>query len=90
MISTFRNLLKSINGVVVPGGGANLQSGYGYYDALTMIYEISKEVSLPRPSKIYLFLVYLLTKLKGIKTTTAGSEVVSVFQVLVWVDCTVI
>lgn len=40
----YRKLLHSINGVVIPGGYARLQPGYGYYDAFTIIYQIAKEV----------------------------------------------
>lgn len=39
-----RNILKSINGIVLPGGGADLSPNNGYYDAVTIIYRLAKEV----------------------------------------------
>lgn len=40
-----RQLINSINGVVIPGGAAKLKPGFPYYDAVTIIFKIANEVS---------------------------------------------
>ena len=40
-----RWILHSINGVVIPGGDAEIQPGHPFYDAFTIIIEISEQVN---------------------------------------------
>ncbi len=43
-VTRIRKLLYSINGVLLPGGGAPFKHVNGYYDAVTKIYNVAKEV----------------------------------------------
>lgn len=40
----FRNIVKSVNGLVLPGGGAKIGRGNPYYESIRMIYNLAKEV----------------------------------------------
>lgn len=48
--------MRSINAVLAPGGMAILQPGNDYYDALTIIYNIAKDVSLEYIHNIYFYI----------------------------------
>ncbi|XP_065202014.1 gamma-glutamyl hydrolase-like [Planococcus citri] len=43
--SYYRNLLKSVNGLVLPGGGAKHGRGNPYYESVRTVYRLAKEIN---------------------------------------------